>query len=149
MDKNEVMVFSNELFGDVRTLIGDNGEPLFCGIDITNALGYSNSTKAIADHCPSLTKRYAGVETGVKADGTPSIQYREMSFIPESDVYRLIIRSTKPEAVKFEKWVMEEVTPSIRKHGAHMTPETPEKVMLTSNLMMPVFTMRFQLIVHP
>lgn len=50
-----------------------------------------------------------GVETGIRTDGTPAIQDIEMSFIPEGDVYRLIVRSKLPQAEKFESWVFDEV----------------------------------------
>jgi anti-repressor protein len=123
MEKNVVKVINHELFGNVRILLGDTGEPLFCGIDVTNALGYSNSRKAIGDHCPNVTKRHITVKTGIKADGNPAIRNLEMSFIPECDVYRLIIRSNMPNAVQFERWLMDDVILSIRKHGAYLTPE--------------------------
>lgn len=103
---NELTVFDNAEFGQVRTTI--EGESiLFCGADIAKALGYSNPSKALGDHCKGVTKRYTPTNSGTQ----------EMSFIPEGDVYRLIVRSNLPAAEKFERWVFEEVLPTIRKHG--------------------------------
>ena len=60
-------------------------------------------------------------QTGKKADGTPAVQMVEMLFIPEGDVYRLIAHSKLPSAERFERWVFDEVLPSIRQHGAYIT----------------------------
>lgn len=124
---NMVEVFKNEEFGEVRTLI-EGDKILFCALDIANSLGYTNPRKAIGDHCRCVTKRY------VPHPQSPDKQI-EMSFIPESDVYRLIIRSKLPSAEKFERWVFDEVLPTIRMHGAYMTPETIEKALLTPDFL--------------
>lgn len=115
---NEIQIFNNPEFGKVRTFT-DNEIVLFCGRDIAEALGYAVPHKAIWDHCKGVLKR--NIPT---AGGT-----QEMSFISESDVYRLICNSKLPDAVRFEKWVFEEVLPSIRRHGAYMTPETIQKTL--------------------
>lgn len=133
MDNNALKIFSNEMFGNVRTLVGDNGESLFCGTDIAKALKYTNPRKAIRDHCHGGAKRSIGVTTGIHTDGSPALQSTEMTFIPEGDVYRLIIRSNMPEAVKFEKWIMECVVPSIRKRGTYFTPSMLEEVINNSD----------------
>lgn len=95
----------------VRTVAID-GEVWFCATDVCSVLGYTNSRKVIADHCKAsgVTKRY------ISSGG----QNREVIFINEPNLYRLIIRSKKPEAEKFETWVMEEVLPAIRKNGAYI-----------------------------
>lgn len=80
---NELMIFNNPEFGEVRTL-EENGAVLFCGTDAARALRYSEPHKAISRHCPHGTKRTIGVQTGTKADGTPAMQMMEMTFIPES-----------------------------------------------------------------
>ena len=115
---NELMIFNSSEFGKIRTLEED-GKVLFCGNDIAKALGYGNPRKALNDHCPHVTKRDIGVETGRKADGSPAIQIVPMSFIPESDVYRLITHSKLESAQRFEAWVFEEVLPTIRKTGSY------------------------------
>lgn len=119
---NELKVFSNPDFGEVRTL-EENGEVLFCGTDVAKALGYSKPHNALTAHCRCALKR------GVPHPQTPDKKL-EMIFIHEGDVYRLIARSKLPSAERFERWVFDEVLPSIRKHGAYMTPETLEAAML-------------------
>ena len=125
---NEIMIFNNPEFGEVRTL-EEGGTVLFCGTDVARALGYAKPQNAVATHCPHALKRGIGVQTGTRADGTPAMQMMEMFFIPESDLYRLVFSSKLPTAEKFTDWVTEEVIPSIRKHGAYMTPDTIEKLI--------------------
>lgn len=109
---NDLQIFTNEQFGNVRTIV--EGETvLFCGSDIAKALGYTNPSKALSDHCKGVTKRYTPTVSGKQ----------EMSFILEGDVYRLIVRSYMPEAERFEKWLFEEVLPTIRKHGMYAKDE--------------------------
>lgn len=120
--ENKMQVFNNPEFGEVRT-VEENGAVLFCASDVAKALGYTNPSKAINDHCRGVTKRYMGVQTGVKADGTPATQQVEMLFITEGDIYRLAARSKLPGAEKFESWIFDEVLPSIRKTGGYMIPQ--------------------------
>ena len=115
---NEIKIFNNPEFGDVRTMEIDN-KPYFNASDVASVLGYSNTRDAISRHCKGVVKHDIGVQTGTRADGTPAIQMVEMSFIPEGDVYRLIVRSKLPQAEKFESWVFDEVLPSIRKSGLY------------------------------
>lgn len=115
---NELQIFENSEFGKVRTL-NENGTILFCGTDVAQALGYVKPRDAVNVHCPHAVKRGIGVQTGKKADGKPAIQTVEMSFIPESDLYRLVFKSKLPTAEKFTDWVTEEVLPSIRKTGSY------------------------------
>lgn len=119
---NEIKIFNNPEFGDVRTMEIDN-KPYFNASDVASVLGYSNTRDAISRHCKGVVKHDIGVQTGTKADGTPAIQMVEMSFIPEGDVYRLIVRSKLPQAEKFESWVFDEVLPTIRKHGLYAPDE--------------------------
>lgn len=110
---NELKVFENVEFGKIRFEIID-GKELFCASDIAKALGYSNPSKAINDHCRSITKCYIATNQGNST---------EMNFIPEGDVYRLIVRSKLPSAEKFEKWLFEEVLPTLRKTGGYVANE--------------------------
>lgn len=119
---NELKIFENRKFGEVRT-IEEDGIVLFCGSDVAKALGYTNPRKAVSDHCRGVTKRYIGVQTGTRADGTPAMQEVEMLFITEGDIYRLAARSKLPGAEEFERWVFDEVIPSIRRTGAYMMPQ--------------------------
>lgn len=125
---NELQIFNSPEFGQVRMIVEDD-KILFCASDVASALKYSNISKAINDHCPHVTKRYIGVETGTKADGTPAIQNVQMNFIPEGDIYRLVVRSKLPTAIKFEGWVFDDIIPSIRKHGGYLTPAKIEEVL--------------------
>ena len=115
---NELQIFQNPEFGEIRT-IEENGNVLFCGADVAKALGYKNPSKALSDHCKGVTKRYT------PTDGGP----QQLSFIPEGDVYRLITHSKLPSAERFESWIFDEVIPSIRKHGAYVTPDTLEQMI--------------------
>lgn len=126
---NELVIFNNPEFGEVRTLEED-GKVLFCGSDVAKALGYANSRKAISDHCRGVTKRYTPTASGEQ----------EMSFIPESDLYRLVFGSKLPTAEKFTEWVTAEVLPSIRKHGAYMTQDTLEAAILNPDYLLKVVT---------
>lgn len=125
---NKLQIFNSPEFGQVRMIVEDD-KILFCASDVASALKYSNISKAINDHCPHVTKRYIGVETGTKADGTPAIQNVQMNFIPEGDIYRLVVRSKLPTAIKFEGWVFDDIIPSIRKHGGYLTPAKIEEVL--------------------
>ena len=109
---NQMEIFKNPEFGSIRTF-EQNGKVLFCGKDIAQALGYRRPADAIAAHCK-----------GVCVLPTPSNGgIQQMKFIPEGDVYRLIVHSKLPSAERFERWVFDEVLPSIRKHGAYVTQE--------------------------
>lgn len=129
---NELQVFENNQFGQMRT-ITENGNTLFCGSDVAKALGYVNPSKALADHCRCLTKRE------VPHPQSPDKQI-EMLFIPEGDVYRLITHSKLPTAEKFERWVFDEVLPTVRQTGAYMTPETIEKVLMNPDTIISLAT---------
>lgn len=115
---NELQIFNSPEFGEIRTL--EEGERvLFCGSDVAKALGYANPSKALSDHCKGVTKRYTPTKSGTQ----------EMSFIPESDLYRLVFSSKLPTAEKFTDWVTDEILPTIRKHGAYMTPDVIERTL--------------------
>ena len=114
----QLQVFNHEQFGDVR-IIEEDGKVLFCGSDVAKALGYENPRDAIRRHCRCVAKRDAWVQTGAKSDGTPAMRLNSTNFIPEGDVYRLITHSKLPAAERFEKWVFDEVLPTIRKTGGY------------------------------
>nr|DAL48222.1 MAG TPA_asm: repressor domain protein [Caudoviricetes sp.] len=116
---NELNIFENAEFGQLRMVMIDE-KPYVCASDVAKALGYSNTRDAISRHCRGVVKRDMGVQTGIKADGTPATQMVGMSFIPEGDIYRLIVKSKLPSAERFESWVFDEVLPSIRKNGGYI-----------------------------
>ncbi len=115
---NELQIFNNGEFGALGVLMID-GKAYFPATECANILGYIKPRNAIERHCKGALKQ------GVLTNG--GIQ--EKTFIPEGDLYRLIIRSNLPNAVCFERWVFDEILPSIRKHGAYMTEVTIDKVL--------------------
>jgi prophage antirepressor-like protein len=109
---NDLQIFNNEEFGEVRTAVV-NDEPMFCLIDICKALEIKNATD-VAKRLDEdeLTRLNLGSRAG------------ETNFITESGLYAVILRSDKPNAKKFRKWVTAEVLPSIRKTGSYGMPKT-------------------------
>ena len=126
---DELQIFNNPEFGQVRTLEED-GAVLFCGADVARALGYNEPHKAIARHCRGGTKHPTPTKSGIQ----------EMLFIPESDLYRLVFSSKLPSAERFTDWVTQEVLPSVRNHGAYMTPETLETAILNPDYLLEIVT---------
>lgn len=98
----------------IRVVTDDNGEPLFVGKDICDALGFTNHNKAMGDHCKGVTKRYP------IADGMGRTQ--DTRVLAEPDVLRLIVNCTLPAAEAFERLVFEEILPAIRKTGSYTAP---------------------------
>ena len=94
---NELQIFNIPELGKIRT-INENGAVLFCGSDVARALGYTNPSKALTDHCKGTVKRYTPTDGGEQL----------LSFIPESDLYRLIFRSKLPSAERFIDWMTRE-----------------------------------------
>ncbi len=118
---NEVRIFEHDSFGQVR-VINEENKPLFCAIDVAKILGYSNQSDAILRHCKGVVKRDTLTDGGIQ----------KASYIPESDVYRLVMRSKLPEAERFQDWVCEDILPSIRKTGGYMLTtenDTPDTIM--------------------
>lgn len=107
---NELKVFSNEQFGQVRTVV-DNGKVWFCGKDVAEALGYSNPRDALWRHC-----KPRGVG---KHDTLTNSGLQAMTYIDEGNLYRLITHSKLPSAERFESWVFDEVLPEIRTTGGY------------------------------
>ena len=103
---------------------------MFCGSDVARALGYVKPQNAISTHCKGALKRGTLTERGMQ----------QLLFILEGDLYRLIVNSKLPSAEKFERWIFDEVLPAIRKHGAYMTPEKLEEVILNPDTMIKLCT---------
>lgn len=108
----ELQIFSNSEFGEIRTAVV-NDEPMFCLIDICKALEIKNAT--------DVAKRLDGDELTRLNLGSRA---GETNFITESGLYAVILRSDKPNAKKFRKWVTSEILPSIRKTGSYGMPKT-------------------------
>lgn len=129
--ENKIEIFNNEEFGAVRTLTIDN-EPYFVGKDVAQTLGYSNARDAINKHVDDEDKGVANCDTlGGK---------QEMTVITESGLYSLVLSSKLPTAKKFKRWVTSEILPSIRKHGAYMTPEALEKALTSPDFLIQLAT---------
>ena len=126
---NDLQIFRSEDFGDIRTA-EENGKVLFCGNDVAKALGYALPRKAIIDHCKGVLKRNTPTNGGMQ----------EMAFIHEGDVYRLITHSKLPTAEKFERWVFDEVLPTIRRHGAYMTDKALEEALTSPDFLIKLAT---------
>lgn len=120
---NKVVTKTSTEFGSVRC-VEEKGSVVYCASDVAKALGYSNSRKAIIDHCRCVTKR------DIPHPQSPSKQL-EVSFIPEADVYRLICHSKLPSAMAFEKWVFEDVVPKAV-HGNVKQPDTEQLTLETA-----------------
>ena len=116
---NELKIFENAEFGKVRTVVVD-GDPMFCLTDICRALDLTQ---------PSKVKERLN-EKGVNSIPTlTSGGKQNLLYVNESNLYKTIFQSRKESAEKFTEWVTSEVLPSVRKHGAYMTPETIEKTL--------------------
>lgn len=102
---NEITVFQNEEFGDIRTVIID-GAPWFVGIDVCRALDIRNNRDAMS--------RLDDDEKGVEFIDTPGGR-QKLSIVNESGIYALVLGSRKPEAKAFKRWITHEVIPEIRK----------------------------------
>ncbi|HEK8846660.1 TPA: phage antirepressor KilAC domain-containing protein [Clostridioides difficile] len=120
-NEKRIISFNNELFGEIRTIRIEN-EPYFVATDIAKALGYKDTTNAIKQHCKWVVKHHI-------PHPQSKTKTLEVNIIPEGDMYRLITNSELPSAEKFERWVFDEVLPSIREHGAYMTNEALEKAI--------------------
>lgn len=123
----DLQIFNNPEFGAIRTIEKD-GEPWFVGKDVATALGYKDTVNALKSH----------VDTEDKGGWQITTQFgeKETTIINESGLYSLVLSSKLPTAKKFKRWVTSEVIPSIRKHGAYMTSETLEKVLLSPDTLM-------------
>ena len=108
---NNLQVFKNEQFGEVRVM-EHNGEPWFVGKDVAGILGYQNASKALADHVDGDDK--------LNNESLSSLGQRGGWLINESGLYSLILSSKLPTAKQFKRWVTSEVLPSIRKHGGYV-----------------------------
>lgn len=107
---NEIQIFKNDMFGQVRTMLIDN-EPWFVGSDVAKALMYNNGRKALIDHVDEEDKDVTKCDTpGGK---------QSMTIINESGLYSLVFSSKLSEAKKFKRWITSEVIPTIRKTGSY------------------------------
>lgn len=124
---NELKIFENPEFGTIRTLTIDN-KTLFCANDVAKALGYARPADAVSTHCKGSVKHRVLTNGGAQL----------VTFIPESDLYRLTFKSKLPAAEKFTDWVTEKVLPSIHKNGGYIVGQeemTPTEIMASAVLL--------------
>ena len=117
---SEITIFKNDQFGEIRTS-GTAENPLFCLNDICKVLELDQVSRVksrLSD--PGVTSIKVWVQTGTKNDGTPAMRETDMTFINEMNLYKVIMRSDKPQAEPFQDWVCGEVLPSIRKNGGYI-----------------------------
>ena len=132
---NEIEIFKNERFGEVR-VAGTSDNPLFCLADVCRVLEIKN----VSDCKSRLDQR------GVVLTDTPTYNQhgaeviQQLVFINEKNLYKVIMRSDKPQAEPFQDWVCGEVLPSIRKHGAYMTNNTLEKALTSPDFLIQLAT---------
>lgn len=105
---NEMQVFQNSEFGELGVLEIE-GKPYFPAKAAAKMLGYKDTINAIKQHCKGVVKHHLPTKGGMQT----------LNFIPEGDLYRLITHSKLPAAERFEKWVFDEVLPSIRQTGGY------------------------------
>ena len=114
----ELQAFQSSEFGSLDVMmIGE--KPFFPATQCARILGYANPQKAIRDHCKGVNETVTPTKGGNQT----------IKIIPEGDLYRLIARSNLPSAIRFERWVFDEVLPSIRQVGLYATPEAARKLL--------------------
>lgn len=125
---NELRVFSNAEFGDVRTVIID-GEPWLVGVDVAKSLAYQNPSKAINTHCKHTRMEWMSDTVGRR---------QQLKVIPEGDLYRLIVKAAtqsnskevREKAERFESWIFDEVLPSLRQNGTYTIAQKQDSYMI-------------------
>lgn len=118
---NELKIFNNSEFGEIRTM-ELNGDPWFVGNDVAKALGYKKPANAVLTHVHNEDTLLKGV---LDSNG----KTQKTKIVNESGMYALIFGSELKKSQKFKQWVTRDVLPSLRKHGAYLTPETLEKTI--------------------
>lgn len=126
---NDLQIFKNNEFGEVRTKVLNN-EPYFMLSDVCRVLEINNSrmAKNRLNEC-GVSSTDVTLLNGYTSDGAPTYRKGKADFINESNLYKLVFQSRKPQAEKFSDWVTSEVLPTIRKHGAYMSSEVIEKTL--------------------
>ena len=128
---NKIQIFQNEQFGKVRIAMNENEEPLFCLADVCSVIGIANARNV---------KSRLDLEDVCQIDTLTEGGKQQVTFVTESGLYDVIIRSDSEKAKPFRKWVTSEVLPSIRKHGAYMTQETLEKALASPDFLIQLAT---------
>jgi prophage antirepressor-like protein len=142
---NKTTLIKHPQFGELRT-IKEKGDTLFCAADVCEILGMTATTDVTLRKLDDDEKTTRKIHWSCRQDENltrkiyGSGQHREMWFVTESGLYALILRSNKPEARKFRKWITSEVLPSIRKFGFYVHSSCMDKKMsLALTKMMSVY----------
>lgn len=128
---NNIKIFENKEFGEIRTVMID-GKFYAVGLDVAKALGYAKPGQAVIDHCKGIRKLGMPSEGGIQ----------ETNCIPEGDMYRLVVKAAdqsrnkdmKTKAERFERWIFDEVLPSIRQTGTYSTLPCPLNPQIASSV---------------
>lgn len=130
---NELQVFKNEEFGEIRTITREDG-PWFVGADVCRALELDNVSQALSrldedeKHTTIILNESAATGQSYAA------------FVNEAGLYALILGSRKPQARAFKRWVTHDVLPSIRRHGGYLTPQKVEEALLNPDVLIRLAT---------
>lgn len=128
---NGIEIFKDKRFGEIR-VSGTSDNPLFCLADVCRVLEIKNSSDCKSRLKPEGVVLTEGVSNTTNQYGITTKQKVTLTFINEQNLYKVIMRSDKPQAEPFQDWVFGEVLPSIRKTGGYMVAkenETPEETM--------------------
>lgn len=129
--KSNVQVFENSEFGKVRTVVGNDGEPWFVAADIARVPEMADATHAVR----GLEEDERGIHKVETRGGE-----QDMAVITEAGLYTVLVRSNKAIAKPFRRWVTHEVLPSIRKHGAYVTPSLIDQILADPDMMIRLLT---------
>ena len=134
-----IKIFENDRFGEVR-VAGTSENPLFCLVDVCRVLEIKNPRDCKPRLKPEGVVLTDGVSKTTNQYGITTEQEVTLTFINEQNLYKVIMRSDKPQAEPFQDWVCGEVLPSIRKHGAYMTNDTLEKALASPDFLIQLAT---------
>lgn len=134
-----IKIFENDRFGEVR-VAGTSENPLFCLVDVCRVLEIKNPRDCKSRLKPEGVVLTDGVSKTTNQYGITTEQEVTLTFINEQNLYKVIMRSDKPQAEPFQDWVCGEVLPSIRKHGAYMTNDTLEKALTSPDFLIQLAT---------
>lgn len=132
MENNQVQVFNNSQFGDVRVIM-QGEQPWFVGKDVASVLGYKNTKDALLRHVDIEDKDGVAIHDRIGRE-------QQVTIINESGLYSLILSSKLPSAKQFKHWVTSDILPTIRQHGAYLTPEKVEEVLMNPDTIIKLAT---------
>lgn len=135
-NENNIQIFSNPQFGQVRVAVDENNKPLFCLADVCKALGLSNPSQ-VKKKLKSNGVRLIDLRALYENEGMiiNELQNTKATFINEVNLYKCVFQSRKPEAENFQDWVYGEVLPSIHKYGAYMTQDILQKALTSPDFL--------------